>query len=471
VRGSGDSSGELRVFAHEAEDGAQAVAWAADLPGSSGKVGMYGFSYHGTAQLLALSRAPEALAAIAPAMAGWTIRTDWAYENGAYRLAMGLGWALHLGALAAQRRGDAPAYAALRSAASAPPLGEAVPAKPEILARLGAEHPHRQWIAAPEDGPYWRALAPANLLAGRPAPAPILHIGGWYDLMLTGTLGAFRALGGELLVGPWTHLPWSRLVGAVDFGPEAASFVDDALIAFFDRHLKGETHVAPARVRLFDLGARRWRHGAALPPAETMSFFLKTRGAAGVRQDDGELSPEPGGAGVDRIVHDPWQPAPALGGHAAPLTGVHDRAFIDARFDVLTYTTAPLERRLTIAGDIVLELHVESDAIDFDVDAVLSVVEDDGRVLNIVHAHGRVGDRAAGPFELPMRGTLMTLPAGRRLRLSLAGAAFPAFPVNPGTGAAPADAAASECLPIVIAVRSGGVTPSRLRIAALAEDV
>jgi putative CocE/NonD family hydrolase len=202
-----------------------------------------------------------------------------------------------------------------------------------------------------------------------------------------------------------------------------------------------------------------------------MSFFLKTRGAAGVRQDDGELSPEPGGAGVDRIVHDPWQPVPALGGHAAPQTGVHDRAFIDARFDVLTYTTAPLERQLTIAGDIVLELHVESDATDFDVDAVLSVLADDGRVLNIVHAHGRVGDRAAGPFELPMRGTLMTLPAGRRLRLSLAGAAFPAFPVNPGTGASPTDAAASECLPIVIAVRSGGKTPSRLRIAALVGDV
>jgi predicted acyl esterase len=63
-----------------------------------------------------------------------------------------------------------------------------------------------------------------------------------------------------------------------------------------------------------------------------------------------------------------------------------------------------------------------------------------------------------------MRATMMTVAAGGRLRLGLAGASFPAYPVNPGTGAAPVDAEAIECRPITIAVHSGGSTPSRLRL-------
>jgi len=91
LRGSGDSGGAFRLLAADAEDGRAAVDWAAGLPGSSGAVGMYGFSYQGTNQLLALA-AGAPVKALAPAMIGWTMRDDWAWENGAFCLSANLGW-------------------------------------------------------------------------------------------------------------------------------------------------------------------------------------------------------------------------------------------------------------------------------------------------------------------------------------------------------------------------------------------
>ena len=73
VRGRGTSEGVFRLFADDVADGEDTIAWAASLPGSSGAVGMYGFSYQGTNQLLAASSGAPALKALAPAMIGWDI--------------------------------------------------------------------------------------------------------------------------------------------------------------------------------------------------------------------------------------------------------------------------------------------------------------------------------------------------------------------------------------------------------------
>lgn len=74
VRGTGTSEGGFEPVANEAADGADAVAWAAALPGGTGTVGMLGVSYQATAQLLALAGGAPALKAACPAMAR---RVDW----------------------------------------------------------------------------------------------------------------------------------------------------------------------------------------------------------------------------------------------------------------------------------------------------------------------------------------------------------------------------------------------------------
>src|ERR1700722_7409251 len=125
VRGTGTSEGSFRLFVHEEADGADAVIWAADLPGSSGKVGMYGFSYQAVTQYLALAGAlagGATIHALAPAMAGWDIRSDWAWEGGAFAFSSGLSWAAQMGWIKARHDGDLRAAEELEAIARAPPL-------------------------------------------------------------------------------------------------------------------------------------------------------------------------------------------------------------------------------------------------------------------------------------------------------------------------------------------------------------
>jgi putative CocE/NonD family hydrolase len=476
VRGSGDSGGAFRLLEDDATDGSESVEWAAGLPGSSGAVGMYGFSYQGTNQLLALS-AGAPVKALAPAMIGWTMGTDWAWENGAFCLAANVGWALQMAALQARRAGDGASYAALKAASGALPLSGPVPARPEILERHAGWTHYRDWIDHKPPAPYWDRIAPAAALAGRleAAAIPMLHVGGWFDGMLAGTLGGYRELAGgtedhRLIVGPWTHVPWGRVVGAFDLGDAAASPVDRAQIAFFDHHLKGIDDGGGDKVRLFDLAAHRWRAFPAFPESRSERWFLASDGLAATDPSAARLAPEPLGASTDRIVHDPWRPAPSLGGHAAPLSGMRDRAAVDARADILTYTSALLAAPLPLAGAVALELHVESDAASFDIEAVLSMVRPDGIVLNLTQGYASVAAAAARPLRLDMRATCATIPTGFALRLSIAGASFPAYPVNPGTGTLPTEASLIEQRPVTIAVLSGTAAPSSIALPVLAQS-
>ena len=77
----------------DVDDGAATLAWAADLPGSNGKVATYGFSYQAITQFLAHGRGARKAGSKRPTpsrppWAAWTIRDDWAYEGGAFRLAV-----------------------------------------------------------------------------------------------------------------------------------------------------------------------------------------------------------------------------------------------------------------------------------------------------------------------------------------------------------------------------------------------
>ena len=62
VRGRGTSEGDFRLFEHEVNDGLDTVEWAARLPHSNGRVGMYGFSYQGHDSVVCGPSRPESLA-------------------------------------------------------------------------------------------------------------------------------------------------------------------------------------------------------------------------------------------------------------------------------------------------------------------------------------------------------------------------------------------------------------------------
>lgn len=472
VRGRGTSEGTFRIFADDVRDGGETIAWAAGLAGSTGRVGMYGFSYQGHTQFLALAAERPELRALCPGMATWDVHSDWAYEGGAFSFVNNLYWGIQMAAEQARLAGDEEAFEALYAASRGLPLHSPTPCRPNVLESYARYSHYGDWVANPEPGPYWRSIAVGEALQGKAMDVPMLHIGGWYDFMLRGTLRAYRESCARskkpqrLVVGPWTHMPWGRRVGAADFGPEAQGFVDALQIAWFDRFLKdvdnGVDRAAP--VRLFDMLAMNWRDFDAWPEPQARAYYTLSDGLAATSAS-GRLTPAaPAQSGMDAIVHDPWRAVPSLGGHNAEAGGMQERSEIDNRHDVLTYTTGPFAAPATLAGEVTLTLWARADQPSYDVSAVLSRVTPDGRAYNLTQGHRRVDASAPGPVRIDMRAVCATLAGGDALRLSLSGASFPAFAVNPGTGAPPAEARTIDNRIITLFVESGGATATRLEL-------
>ena len=470
VRGRGTSKGTFRVFADDVADGGDAIGWAAKLPGSTGKVGMYGFSYAGHTQLLALAAGRPELAAIAPGMATWDVYENWAYEGGAFALANNVFWGLHMAVEQARLAGDVEAYDALNAAAGALPLGAPIQCKPEVLETYAKYGHYMDWVGNPKPGAYWNAIGVGTALAGKTLDVPMLHVGGWYDYMLTGTLRIYREAVArssrpqKLLIGPWTHMPWARRVGGTDFGDDSTGEVDALHIAWFDRFLKGVENGIDTEppVRLFDLLGKKWRDFDCWPEPTPRSFYT-TGGPATTSEAGSLVEKTPSRISVDTIACDPRRPVPTMGGHTTDTAGMQERSSVDARAEVMTFTTAQLVEAMVLAGEVELILSVAADQPSFDISAVLSWVVE-GRAYNLTQGHKRIDDHKGGEVRIPMRATFASLEPGDRLRLSIAGTSYPAFAVNPGTGAPPAEARQIDRRVITIAVTSGGDAPTRLEL-------
>ncbi|MEM8502562.1 MAG: CocE/NonD family hydrolase [Cyanobacteria bacterium P01_D01_bin.1] len=480
VRGRGTSEGEFSLFAHEVADGEDTVQWAAQLsggnglPSSDGQVAMYGFSYQGMTQLQAAQATPPALKTVVPAMTGYHLYEDWAYENGALCFQLGLTWAVQLAAesariKSARIKGACQTYQDLAAAARNLPLAEAIPACPKILE--GTETFWHDWVRASQGDRYWQQLTPQldNV------DLPMLHIGGWFDPYLRGDLRLYQEMAARsqhlhhLWIGPWMHIPWHRKVGEMDFGPAAISPVDHLQIQWFDAILKGKAEVELKQsppIHLFEMGRNQWRSLDAWPAStelieQTKTYFLSSSGLANIREDSGALSEVPAKMqpvkirSADTLVHDPWNPCPSVGGHSSLPAGVFERTAVDARGDVLTYTSAPLNRELRVVGTAEVVGAIISSTPSYDLCAVLSRVKD-GRVYNLTQGYGRFESSKASSIVLPLHPTCFNIFSGECLRLSLSAACYPAFLVNTGTGAPIHQSRAIDAQIITLTLTTGG---------------
>ncbi len=472
VRGRGTSTGEFRLFEQEIKDGVETIAWAAQLSGTTGEIGMYGFSYQGMTQLYAASQKPQALKVICPAMVAYNLYNDWAYENGAFCLQTNLAWAIQLAAETAKLKGDAITFQKLYQASRNLPLGEIIPAYPQLLQELAPDSFYHDWISLPENDEYWQKLSPQYLL--QDVDLPMLHIGGWFDPYLRGTIDLYHAMSQKssqpqhLIIAPWAHLPWGRKQGEIDYGKEAISIIDSIQIQWFDRFLKNKESVIfdNPPIRLFEMGSNRWRYFTEFPTQPRETFYLQSTGLAGIREDDGKLKNDTHGCqndlsekiienSEDIIVHDPWRPVPSLGGHAALNSGSFERSSLDTRSDVLTYTSVPLETDLSLAGRISIILYCRADAPSFDICAILSQVLPNGKVYNFTQGYKRI-QKPEIPIQFQLQPTCILINKGNSLRLSLSGACFPAYSINSGTGSPVDREKLIEARTITITVHSGG---------------
>jgi putative CocE/NonD family hydrolase len=482
VRGTYESEGELRPFHQEPHDGYDTIEWVAAQPWCDGQVGTYGFSYPGATQLLAATQSPPHLKAMAPAMTASTYDEGWTYHGGALHLAFVLSWAAGLGRDQAVRAGDTEAVAAFDALLAAPgalygrlPLREALEPDLARYAPFLAE-----WLEHPSGDPWWEALAPRSRYAAMTVPA--LHVAGWYDVFLEGTLENFAALRRQgaaeqsLIVGPWFHMPWAPTVGDVDFGAEARNLVDEAQVSFFRRTLLGEDTGPEPAVRLFVMGENRWRSYDSWPPPpeEELQLHLGSDGRAGSVNGTGELSfaPPAGEQRPDVWASDPGIPVFSLGGRSASSAaqapmGPADQRPEETRNDVLVYTTAPLDWPVRVIGVPVATVFAACDSASSDVVVRLVDVRDDGVAINVSDGNLRVAwDEHRSPRELEIRmsPTAIRFDAGHRIRLELMGTSFPLFDRNPGAAGAALDVTADGLRVVTQVVFHDAERPSRLTL-------
>ena len=445
VRGCGDSGGRFRLFASEASDGGCTIGWLRAQPDCNGRIGCYGFSYQGLTQLLwDGSDVPDCTA---PAMAGLSLQHHWCRDGQADWWVLGLAWALQLAAAACQRRGDGTAYGRIRTALR---NQDFVEEGWGLLQQVDPENHLLRWWSGNWDSPVVGASLAAVLRR------PMLLIGGWYDPYLRGTMALYdqsRKSGGcpQLVVGPWTHGNWHGVQ------------LDQRHLAFFKQHLKDCPPEQPqAAVQLFDVGREQWWCGAHWPQQALEHCWLRGRGLSGVDPHAGVLllsSEKIMAGGWDQLVLDPWRPTPARGGHLDLQAGPSDRHDLDCRSDVLTFTSTPLPRALTLSGTVQLQLKAASEGKGFDLCCVLSQVQEMKGQSRVEQLSMGV-ERWLGPQaqdltwrQVCFQPLLRTVSAGVRLRLSIALAGWPLIGINPGDGRAPHAVAAHERQVVVVHFR------------------
>jgi putative CocE/NonD family hydrolase len=451
VRGRGDSEGDFYPFRTEGRDGAETIRWLRARSESDGKVGMYGFSYQGLTQLLAAAEQPEGLLCIAPAQTACDLYHGWFYRQGALRLASSLGWGLQMLKADARRRklraasdGLEKAWADLRSQPLVTPYG----LHPQ-LQHEGLPTYLNDWINHDTPGLYWSALDVSQSLDRITIPA--LHLSGWFDTYLGGSIDGFRAMSAHrdqyLVAGPWVHIPWGEVIGEHNLGPDALFDTDALLLRWFNHWLKDSGEFAgEPRIRHFALGANRWFDAESFT-ATSLSLYLHSEGRADSRKGDGALSTttptstEP----RDIFVYDPEVPVLAPGGVAA-LAGPFNQSQMELGNNLLVYSGPPLAEPLHIFGSPQLKLYAITSAGHADFTGKLVRVRPNGqadfvcigiaRSTYLFREQGYTAD-AVHYWEIDLEPTSCVFAAGDAIRLEIASSAFPLYDRNPSTEVKP----------------------------------
>jgi len=466
VRGRYASEGEWYPFKNEANDGYDTIEWAAALPYSNGKVGMFGGSYVGATQMLAAITHPPHLAGICPVVTASNYHSNWTYQGGAFEQWFDESWTSGLAWDTLDRRVKG-ATTAVEGMWTLPlekyPLFNLHGMDATATASLAPYF--LDWLAHPNYDEYWKHVSIEEHYGDITVPA--LHTAAWYDIFLGGSLRNYAGIkthggsdaarnGQQLLVTIGGHAGDERKVGDVDFGPEAAFKEDDATLDWYDFLFKGARNrfASGKPVKIFVMGVNQWREEEAWPLARTREtkYFLHSGGAANSLRGNGTLSiAAPGKESADSFVYDPGKPAPTVGG---PLccdsehweAGPRDQRVVEAREDVLVYSTPVLAQDMEVTGPVSVELFAKSSAADTDFTAKLVDVWPDGFAQNLTEGilRARYRDSQETPtlinpgqvyrFVIDLWATSNVFKKGHVLRLEISSSNFPRFDRNLNTG-------------------------------------
>jgi uncharacterized protein len=469
VRGRFASEGDWYVFKHESEDGYDTVEWAAALPFSNGKVGMYGGSYVGATQMLAAIAHPPHLAGLCPFVTGSNFHENWTYQGGAFEQWFSQSWTSRLAQDTFRRQLSGATNAVVGDSqlplASYPLFNQADFRTSDLLASLSPYY--LDWLAHPAYDDYWRAWSIQEHYAD--ITVPVLSIAAWYDIFQGGSLQNFVGLktqagseaarrGQHLLVTLGGHAGQERKVGDVDFGAAAPFNDDDATLDWYDYLFKGaQNEFAQKPVTIFVMGLNQWRQEDDWPlaRAKNTKYFLHSQGAANSAGGNGSLSTKaPDSEPPDNYVYDPANPVPTIGGplccdpaHLKP--GARDQRPAETRADVLVYSTPAFPEDVEVTGPVRVEIYVKSSAVDTDFTAKLVDVGPDGFARNltdgIIRARYRDSREKAALLNpgqvyklgIDLWSTSNVFLKSHALRLEISSSNFPRFDRNLNTAEQP----------------------------------
>jgi len=461
TRGRYSSEGEWYPFKFESADGYDTVEWAATLPYSNGKVGMFGASYVGATQMLAAIADPPHLAGICPVVTASNYHDGWTYQGGAFEQWFSQSWTSGLAQDTLRRRAQKNSQALQwiwKLPLTAYPLFE-------IGSSEGLASYFVDWLRHPSYDSYWKQWSIEDNYPKIKVPA--YHVGGWYDIFMGGTVRNYvgiKSAGGSdvakrgqrLLVGPWYHGPFNGKSGDIDFGSEAKGDTDELTLQWYDFVLKGISSGIQGEkpVRIFVMGKNIWRDEDDWPLARAKSnkYYLHSSGKAQSLKGDGVLGTnEPKSESPDIFTYNPVEPVPTRGGglccdNEHLPSGAFDQRPVEARTDVLVFSAPAFTKDFEVTGPISVELYVSSSAVDTDFTAKLVDVWPNGFAQNLTDGilRARYRKSPARPeylnpgeiykINIDLWATSNVFLAGHQLRLEVSSSNFPRFDRNSNTG-------------------------------------
>lgn len=489
-RGRYYSEGDWEILGNPRTDGYDSLSWLAEQEWSNGNVGTLGCSSTAEWQMSLAAQDHPAHKAMVPMAAGAGIgrvgefneQGNW-YEGGVHQTLFSV-W------LYGVQQDIRPMFPADLSQEQLQRLRKMFDLAPNMdsvdWADKLKELPATSWLetAGANAGPARELLMrqpndPAWFEGGlyhddEDFGVPAFWFNSWFDVSQGPNLALFNHArnnasdplvreGQFVVVAPTQHCGFFRtpededlIVGELNVGDATFPYYEH-IFGFFDHYLKEEDNgfvESTPKVQYYTMGKNQWSSSEQWPPltTEAVSFYLDSSGGANSLFGDGVLSRErPLSASSDSFTYDPMNPIPALGGNVccnggASKGGSYDQRAIEARADVLVYTSEPLTEDTEVTGSIHSTLYISSDVKDTDFTIKLVDVHPDGTAYNIDDTIQRARFREGYDREVFMTpgevyeiklsplSTSYEFKAGHRIRLEVSSSKFPQYMRNLNTG-------------------------------------
>lgn len=454
TRGRQDSEGEWIPKASEMGDGDDTLNWIAEQPWCDGNIGMTGASYGGFVQWAAAASGNPHLKAMVSIVTAGSPFVDIPRKGGAF-VSGTLAWAFAMVEKEFKPenmiRDDWDEVVKFR------------PIKDIPKHALGKDVAFwDKWMSHPTNDEFWRQSDWYQYKENIQAPAMV--VSGWYDDNGMGTTEALEVVAAypsenkKVILGPWMHNGnTTRDIQGVALGNNAIRYdLDVNYQLWFDRKLKGIDNKIDAGpvVEYYINGDNVWKTAQQWPPENShwKEMYISSNGNAVSSDGDGKLSFEEARQdGNDEFIYDPENPAPHLIDLSENEIGVPaNYKDVEKRDDMLVYTSDPLDKPVTIAGDIYVKLYASSSARDTDWIVRLTDVDPDGNSIKLAEGVLRARFRdgydkeillePGKVYEYHIRTSKIanTFQKGHRIRLTVTSSADSFIFPNSNTGNDPA---------------------------------